>query len=52
MLALILNIESGIFMLNDDIAYQYSILENDEIGVKVEMHDSDDEPLTKIIKLS
>jgi len=26
--------------------------ENDEIGVKVEIHDSDDEPLTKIIKLS
>ena len=33
---------------------QNSKLENktDEIEVKVEMHDSDDEPLNKIIKLS
>mgnify|MGYP006944981260 CR=1 FL=1 len=31
---------------------QHSKFKNDEIGVKVEMHDSDDEPLTKIIKLS
>jgi len=33
---------------------EYSKLENktSEIEVKVEMHDSDDEPLNKIIKLS
>jgi len=34
---------------------QYSKLENDEIEmieIKVEMHDSDDEPLNKIMKLS
>ena len=33
---------------------KYAKLENktDEIEVKVEMHDSDDEPLNKIIKLS